>query len=117
MTDYNAVKNELYVLTEYESGQLDKYDGIIESVCDSVSSQLKSSELEADKRIIHLAAAKCYYQILLLNQSESLTSFKAGDISYTMSSASVEGARELYDQAVKDCADLLKTDSFAFEAV
>lgn len=117
MTDYNAVKNELCVLTEYESEQLDKYNGIIESICDSVFSQVKSLDDKADKRVIHLAAAKCYYQILLLNQSESLTSFKAGDISYTMSSASVEGARELYYQAVKDCADLMKKDSFAFEAV
>ncbi len=117
MTDYNAVKNELYVLTGYESGQLDKYDNIIESICDSVFSQIKTSELEEDRRVIYLAAAKCNYQILLLNQSESLTSFKAGDISYTMSSASVEGARELYNQAVKDCADLLRNESFAFEAV
>lgn len=117
MTDYRHVKNTLAVLMNCEVSELDKYDSLIESICLSLSTKTKASVNETDIRIIYLAAAKCYYQLLLLNQSENLTSFKAGDISYTVSSAAVDGAKELYLQAVRDSADLIDNSAFILKAV
>lgn len=117
MTDYTAVKNELSVLSGYTLTELEQYNALIEEACDCVVSQLRDSKYETDSRITHLAAAKCCYRLLLLNQSENLTSFKAGDISYTVSSAAVDSAKELYLQAIRDCAGMLEGGAFAFKAV
>lgn len=121
MTDYSAVTAELKILSALDDKELEQYKILVENICSSVSAQLKSDSDENDSRVIHLAACKSYYQILLLNQSENLTSFKAGDITYSMSSATVDCAKVLYEQALGDCLELFKeepkSDAFAFKAV
>lgn len=117
MTDYSAVKNELSVIAGYSSEELERYSSLIEGICDSLADRLLNPESSADKRFIHLAGVKCLYQLLLLNQSESPSSFSAGDISYTMSSAGIDSVRELYNQALFDCKALLEDASFSFKAV
>lgn len=117
MTDYLSVRAAVAALMSCSEEDLEKYNSLIESCCLTINDRLADAANENDPRILHFAAAKSYYQILLLDQSENITSFKAGDISYTASSAAIDGARELYFQSAKDCGELLKDSSLMFKAV
>ncbi|MCD7797423.1 MAG: hypothetical protein LUG95_07495 [Clostridiales bacterium] len=117
MTDYSSVKSELLLLLDCKEDEIEKYNSIICGICDLVFAVLNDEKYETDSRIIHFAAAKCYYQLLLFNQSDEVTSFKAGDVSYSASSSAIDKARALYEQVMSNCCEMIKDSSFDFRAV
>ena len=58
------------------------------------------------------------YFYVLTNQSEGITSFKAGDVSYSIdTSSNLENAKAICNFAFEQCTSLIKDKGFAFEAV
>ena len=118
MTDCSLVKNELACIMNCGEEELEQYMPYINNSVSYVSSVMKNADDENDARIIHLCAVRAFYCILLTQStSDGITSFKAGDVSYTMDMSALKGARVLLDMAVQSCSNLIKTEGFAFEAV
>jgi hypothetical protein len=77
---------------------------------------IKADVDENDVRLVHLCAIKAYYQIVLM-QLDSVSSFSAGEVSYSMDTSSSTKAKMLLDEALSSCKDLIDTSAFAFKAV
>lgn len=103
--------------------EIEKYNSIIESSASFVASMLDDSKNENSVQIVYLCASRAYYQILLINQSDDVTSFKAGDVSFSRDTSALENSRALYNLALEQCADKITgrsksgKDNFAFKAV
>ena len=117
MTDYDVIKNELANMMGCEVSALENYDSLIEHCTDSITARVRNAQAHSDSRLNTLCAVKSYYQILLANQSDNITSFKAGDISYSTDSSALDNAKSLYAAMLKDCSDIIDDGSFAFKAV
>lgn len=118
MTDYSLVKDELMTALHCDAFQLEEYESYIKNAVASVQSILKNTEDENDIRVVHLCAMQVYYQIVLTEDAgDAITSFKAGDVSYTKDASSVVRAKNLLDLAMSNCSDLVKNNGFAFKAV
>lgn len=118
MTDYGLIKNELMLIMDIDENEAGKYDRYIENAAQSVSSSLIQSEYENDYRVVHLCAVKVYYQLVLMQKTDdSITSFKAGDVSYTKDSSFNMQARELLSLALQDCRGIVSDSGFAFEVM
>lgn len=117
MTDYRLVENELVLILHCDAEKLGEYEPYINNAAACISTHLKDIKTENDSRIVRLCAAKAYYQIVLSENEDDITSFKAGDVSYTRASSSVTRARAILDAAKSDCSDLIKNSSFSFVAV
>lgn len=118
MTDYGLIKNELAVLLQCDSELMDKYDAYIKNSAAAVYSLLKNQQDEDDLRIVHLCAAKAYYQIALTEDAgDGIASFKAGDVSYTKNASYADNAEKLLVYAQKNCREMIKGEGFAFKAV
>ena len=113
MTDLSKIKEEFITLSSLSEEDAKKYQSLIEMECEYINSLLKSSDDENNSCVIFLCAAKAYYRYMLTNQSDGITSFKAGDVSYS----ALENARAIYNFALEQCASLIKNNYFAFEAV
>ena len=114
MTDLSKIKVEFITLSSLSEEDAGKYQSLIEMECEYINSLLKSSDDENNSCVIFLCAAKAYYRYMLTNQSDGITSFKAGDVSYSLDTSS---ARAIYNFALEQCASLIKNNHFAFEAV
>lgn len=118
MTDLTLICNELKSIAALDSSELEKYKSCAESAAAYVAALLKDAEHENDSRIVHLCAVRALYQITLLKDfGDDVTSFKAGDVSYTKGGSCIAQARELLAQAVLECGTLIRCTGFAFEAV
>ena len=95
------------------------------SVCvvnlDTVMSKIKESADKNDPRITQAAAAMSYYDFAVKYASDgndSITSFKAGDVTLSRSSQSlIEIASDVRKQALEDIAPLMRDEDFCFLAV
>lgn len=121
MTNCSLINQELENVFDFSSEMLQKYEGLILYAASCVNSLLKNPDEENDVKIIHLCASKAYYHIETINKDD-VSSFKAGDVSYTMDTSSFDRAKELYEEALNSCRDMLKTESissspFEFKAV
>lgn len=118
MTDFNAVREEIIHISSLGEEDVSKYEDLISGAVSCVGALVKNEMDENDARIIHFCALKVYYQILLLKQNaDGITSFQAGDVSYTVDHSSADKIKELMNMAFADCRSLFKKSSFAFEAV
>lgn len=118
MTDLSKIKAEFITLSSLSEEDAGRYQSLIEMECEYINSLLKSSDDENNSCVIFLCAAKAYYRYMLTNQSDGITSFKAGDVSYSLdTSSALENARAIYNFALEQCASLIKNNHFAFEAV
>lgn len=117
MTDYSLVENELMKALNCDNEQINEYESYINNAIASVASLLKNPQDENDARIVNLCAMRAYYQIILMSDNDDITSFKAGDVSYTKDTSSVSRARALLDFALESCSDLVQNNGFAFKAV
>jgi len=118
VTDYSLVKEEIMTISSFDEEQIDKYKNFILSAVSCVESLLKDKETENDIRIVHLCAVKAYYQIILMEQSnDGVTSFTAGDVSYSVDTSSADRAKALLDIALSECSELVSNSSFVFKAV
>ena len=115
MTDLSKIKEEFITLSSLGEEDAGKYQSLIEMECEYINSLLKSSDDENNSCVIFLCAAKAYYRYMLTNQSDGITSFKAGDVSYSLdTSSALENARAIYNFALEQCASLIKNNHFAF---
>lgn len=122
MTDLTLIKNELISVMKLEDSDIEDNEQIISACAQYVFSILKNAENENDASIVHLCAARSYYQILLISQSDDVTSFKSGDVSFSRASSDLENAQRLYELALEQCSALLNPSgsnatAFAFKAV
>ena len=119
MTDYSLIQNELKVISGFDDEILNRYESCIKNAIVYVNAMLSNKANENDSRVVYFCAVKAYYTILLLqNQNDGITSFKAGDVSYTRSEAvSLSTVKMLLETAMNDCSSLIKKDIFIFKAV
>lgn len=118
MTDCSLVKAELACIMNCGEDEIEQYMLYIHNSVGYVSSVIRNTDDENDARILHLCAVRAFYSILLTQSTnDGISSFKAGDVSYTMDMSALKGAKALLDMAVQSCSDLIKTEGFAFEAV
>ncbi len=107
------VKAAVSTLSGLDEGELDEYVFIIESAVNGVNKMMKSAEPE---KCALLAAARAAYEIALL-RSGGVTSFKAGDVSFTVNADAVKNAKEIYENALADCSDVVNDGGFVFKTV
>lgn len=116
MTDSNLVKAELAAMLSFSNHEMDSYDTVVEYAVSCVCPLIKEGQDENDIRLIHLCAVKAYYQLLLM-QYDGLSSFSAGEVSYSMDTSVLSNAKALLEEAVAACVDLIHGSDFAFRAV
>lgn len=116
MTDCALVKDELKVLLSLTDEEISNYDSLILCAVNWVNSLIKQEQSENDVLIVHLCAAKAYYQISLM-QNDGVSSFSAGEVSFSMGNNSLTSAERLLEDALTSCGDLIVNSSFAFKAV
>ncbi len=118
MTDLSKVREEFITLSSLSEEEAEKQESLIYMETEYTNSLLKSSDDENNSSVIFLCAARSFYRYVLTNQSDGITSFKAGDVSYSLdASSALENARAIYEFALEQCTSLIKNSSFAFEAV
>ncbi len=118
MTDLTLIKKDFILLSSYTSEEAKQFESIMLMEAEYVDSLLKSSEDENKTCVVFLCAARAYYQCLLTNQSDGVTSFKAGDVSYSLDlNETVKNARAILDFALAKCAPIMKDENFAFEVI
>lgn len=116
MTDCSLVRHELKTLLSLTDDEVSNYDSLIICAVSWVNSMLKQEQSKNDALIVHLCAAKAYYQISLM-QNDGISSFSAGEVSFSTSNNSFASAKCLLDDALSSCSDLIVNSSFAFKAV
>lgn len=82
--------------------------------------RVKSEKVHSDVRLINLAAAMVNYRLCIkkLKNSDGVTSFKAGDVTVTVSaSALIEQAEKERNAALIAAVPLLKDEDFIFRQV
>ncbi len=108
------VKKAVSDLTGLSESELEGYGLIIENAAQAVKDMLTDSE--SDKGIM-LTAAKAAYEISLYKYGDGVTSFKAGDVSFSMNGEAVKNAERAYENALSDCRDIIKDSGFVFRSV
>lgn len=103
-----------------ELGAVDESGGrceaIVDFACETVGSQLESSEMCSDRRAVFLAAARANYILACSAAASGFESFSAGDVSFT-AAAGVQSAKAVLEQAEKNAACLTGGSAFAFRGV
>ncbi|MCC8073248.1 MAG: hypothetical protein LIO62_03890 [Clostridiales bacterium] len=118
ITDYNLVKTAFSSLMGITEDEAEDYKSNIESVIESVSDKLADSQYENNSAVVYYCAVKAFYrQVLLENTQSGITSFSAGDVSYTKGTTSEENARLLLETALAECGGVINEGSFAFKVV
>jgi len=113
------IKEYVMAMGDFSREEIEKYGFILEAAVKSVPDMLKDGADVNDARIMLLAAAKAYCKISCLSSEESgVTSFKAGDVSFSEKAGFVKSAaEEIYKSALADCREFLKDSGFAFLGV
>lgn len=71
-----------------------------------------------EPELIYAAACLAFYRYCLAEQSEGVSSYKAGDINVTNSPQhGIAAARELLHDAMKSISDCLKSNDFCFKSI
>ena len=118
MTDLSLIKKDFIILSSYSEEEARHFESFMEAEAEYVDSLLKNEEDENKACIVFLCASRAYYQCLLTNQSDGISSFKAGDISYSVeTNEALNNARAICDFALAKCTALLKDERFAFEVI
>ena len=116
MTDNSLIRRELMALLSMTEDEVDNYESLIEYSVNCVMPIIKEGVDENDARIVHLCAVRVYYQ-LALTQSDFISSFSAGEVSYSTDASLPSRARALLDDALRSCSDLINDGDFAFRVV
>ena len=103
MTDLVKVKKDFITLSSLSEEEAGKYESLIYMETEYINSLLKNDGDENKNTVVFLCAARAYYQYVLTNQSEGITSFKAGDVSYSIdTSSNLENAKAICNFATAD---------------
>lgn len=117
--NYEKIKEYLVAMGNFSAEDMEKYKFILDASVTSVLDMLNDSADVTDDRILQLMAARAYFKICCFDSAESgVTSFKAGDVSYTeKAGTALDGAREIYRLALDDCSQFVTDTGFAFLGV
>lgn len=117
--NYEKIKEYLMAMGNFSAEDMDKYKFILDASVTSVLDMLNDTADVTDDRILQLMASRAYLKICCLDKVENgVTSFKAGDVSYTeKESTALDGAREIYNLALADCSQFINDSGFAFLGV
>ena len=112
----------LSALREYYSvqGTDEELAPLCTAAAKEIMPRIKTGAEHSDIRLINLAAAIVNHRLCVRNlrSEEGVTSFKAGDVTITMSpSALIEQAEKEKSQAMMSALPLLKDDGFFFGQV
>ncbi len=112
----------LNALKEYYApqGEDESFVPICEAVARELTLRVKTGADFEDIRLINAAAAMANYRLSIRNVSsaDGVTSFKAGDVTVSVSSqAYIEQAEKEKTRAVLEALPLLKDDEFIFRQV
>lgn len=112
----------LSVLKEYYSpeGTDEELAPLCGMAVNELLPRIKSEELHSDARLVSLAAAMANYRLCAkrLGKSDGVTSFKAGDVTVSVSStALMEQAEKERSNALIAAIPLLKDEEFVFRQV
>lgn len=116
MTDCSLVKARLESLFSLNEEEAAGCDSFIEYTVNCVRPMIKEGVDENDIRIIHLCVLKAYYQYLLTHD-DFISSFSAGEVSYSVDTCAPLRIKSLLDEAANACKDLMSCDDFAFLVV
>lgn len=98
--------------------EIEAYSTILTLACAQAAARLKDGQNAADPRVSAYAAAVAYYMICLCESAkDGIASFTAGDISIAGNTDRAAAAKQLLNAAEKNCAGMLRTDTFAFMGV
>ena len=119
MTDYNSVKNQLVIISQMTEEEIEKYENCINSSIEYVFSALVSEEYCNDSRVIHLCAVNAFLKIALIKEADSdgISSFSAGDVSFSRDASSLDRIKLLYELARDECKDMVVDNGFSFKVV
>ncbi len=114
-----AVKEQLIALTERDESELEAKAAVIDSAVSFVEKLVKTESEDDMPRLIMLAAARANYSLALLNRDESgISSFTAGDVSFTKSASDmVDSARAFYESTLGESTDIIRENGFVFRTV
>nr|DAU22416.1 MAG TPA: hypothetical protein [Caudoviricetes sp.] len=117
--DYEKIKEYLMAMGNFSAEDMEKYKFILDASVTSVLDMLNDSADVTDDRIMQLMASRAYLKICCIDSAESgVTSFKAGDVSYTeKAGTALDGAKEIYRIALDDCSQFINDAGFAFLGV
>lgn len=117
--DYEKIKEYLMAMGNFSAEDMEKYKFILDASVTSVLDMLNDSADVTDDRIMQLMASRAYLKICYIDSAESgVTSFKAGDVSYTeKAGTALDGAKEIYRIALDDCSQFINDAGFAFLGV
>ncbi|MCM1285168.1 MAG: hypothetical protein NC213_08270 [Acetobacter sp.] len=119
MTDYNSVFEQLMVILGCAQNELADFENHINSSIEYVQSILTDKEKADDLRIINLCAAAAAVKIAVIKDvdSDDISSFSAGDVSYTKDTSPIDRLKALYEIARNECGAMIYDNAFSFEAV
>lgn len=119
------VKDSLSQLTGWDSAEEDNILSLCKACLKEIEAMLKPDADCTDIRIASAAAALAYYKLSLKRsfsaEEDSVTSFKAGDVSITQSKSDIsrltDKAEALYRNAFEGILPLCRDNGFAFENI
>lgn len=119
MTEYNSVINQIAVITAMTSDEIEKYENCIKSSIAYVCSVLDSEDSCNDSRVVNLCAVSACLKIALIRESDSdgISSFSAGDVSFARDASSPDRLKLLYKLALDECRELVADSGFSFKVV
>ena len=115
-----SVLAALREMTVLEDGAASQALPLCRSALQTLVSRLKDGADPADSRLIRAAAGLAYYKWTLRNfaGTDGITSFKAGDVTVSRSSAcTLEQAEKVRDESLLAALPLLTDDAFLFCSV
>jgi hypothetical protein len=112
------VTSRFALLAGLENSEIYKWDSIIDEACKYVNSLLKSEiSDDYDKLRLENLCAVYSYRLYCLCNNNTLSSFKAGDVTITSSAPSVDKAEMLWKDYCLKCQDLIDSQEFLFGRV
>lgn len=116
MINIEGVRATLCALTGLDNAELDCFLPIINNAI-LATEGLVDEENHSDERVEYLAGAKANYEIQLASANDNVTSFSAGDVSLTQSANGASNAKTILDEAMKNVANIICDNGFAFIGV
>ncbi|MBQ8227561.1 MAG: hypothetical protein IJZ88_00960 [Clostridia bacterium] len=119
------VTEALSLLTDITQNEKETSETICRHCLEETLNLLRPDANQSDPRIVAAAAARAFYNLCIkrtwLQEESKMTSFKAGDLSVSYDSASVQeqlnSAKEIRDKAMLELTPLIADNGFYFGKV
>ncbi|MBQ8784255.1 MAG: hypothetical protein IJZ57_10855 [Clostridia bacterium] len=119
------VTDALSLLTDIADSEKETAEAICQRALDEINAKLKPEVEQTDPRIAAAAAGIAFYKLCIkrcgIQKEAEMTSFKAGDLSISYSTADAKEqlslAKEICDKAMLEITPLLSDNGFYFGKV